>query len=140
MLPGTHKKKIVPHNDTYDDDNILTRGQVVADIDASNQVDLILEAGQMSLHHGEIVHGSQPNNSNERRIGFAMQSYMSLDIEQIVAKNLWMPIQGENNRTDSVDLGRPKYDMDPEGVSTRRMVNQNFADILYHGAEQRRGY
>jgi len=140
MLPGSHNKSIVPHEDTYDDDNILTRGQVVTDIDVSNPVDLILEAGQMSLHHGEIVHGSQPNNSDKRRIGFAMQSYMSPDIKQVVAKNYWMQIQGDNTRTDSVNLERPKFDMDPDGVSTRRMVNQNFADILYHGADQRREY
>ncbi len=140
MIPGTHKNHIVPHDDTFDKDNILTRGQVVPDIDASASVDLILEPGQMSLHHGEIVHGSQPNLSDERRIGFAMQSYMSPDIEQVVGKNLWLPIKGNNQRPGSVTLSRPESEMDPAGVANRELVNQNYADILYHGAKQRRSY
>jgi len=94
----------------------------------------------MSLHHGEIVHGSQPNNSDQRRIGFAMQGYMSPDIQQIVVKNYWLPIQGNNERPDNINLSRPKFDMDPAGVASRQLANQNYADILYHGAAQRREY
>ncbi|MBX2886999.1 MAG: phytanoyl-CoA dioxygenase family protein [Granulosicoccus sp.] len=140
MIPRSHKKHIFPHEDTFDEDNILTRGQVVTDVDASRSVELVLEPGQMSLHHGEIIHGSQPNLSNERRIGFAMQSYMSPDIQQVIGKNLWLPIQGDNTRNGSVALSRPQSEMDSIGVANRELVNQNYADILYHGAKQRRSY
>ena len=78
MIPGSHRNSIVEHDDTFGKDNILTRGQVVKDVDESKAVDLIMRPGQMSLHHGEIVHGSQPNQSNQRRVGFALQSYMSV--------------------------------------------------------------
>ena len=30
----------------------------------------------MSLHHPTIVHGSDLNKSNDRRIGFVIQSYI----------------------------------------------------------------
>jgi len=141
MIPGSHKSQIRPHDDTFAEDNILTRGQVVKDVDESLAVDLILEPGQMSLHHGEIVHGSQANLSQERRVGYALQSYMTNDIRQHVGKNMWLPARGEpRTGDDEVLLHRPASDMDEQAVRQREVVDQNFGDILYHGAEQRRSY
>ena len=37
-------------------------------------------------------------------------------------------------------LSRPEVSMSVEAVSQRAFVDKNFGDILYHGAEQRRGY
>jgi non-haem Fe2+, alpha-ketoglutarate-dependent halogenase len=34
-------------------------------------VDVVLRAGEMSLHHVNIIHGSNPNPSDGSRIGFA---------------------------------------------------------------------
>jgi len=141
MIPGSHKNHIRPHTDTYGEDNILTRGQQVAGVDESSAVDLILRPGQMSLHHGEIIHGSQPNHSQDRRIGLALQSYMPPDVMQTVGDNYWLDIQGQNDRgPDSVSLSRPDKDVSPQSVDLRNKVDENLANILYQGAEQRRGY
>lgn len=140
MIPGSHKNNIRPHDDTFAKDNILTRGQVVQDVDESTAVDLILQPGQMSVHHGEIVHGSQANLSERRRVGFALQSYMSNDIRQHIGKNMWLPVRGKVRDDDAVLLHRPVTDMDEAAVAQREVVNKNFGDILYHGAEQRRNY
>jgi len=141
MIPGTHKNNIRPHDDTFAKNNILTRGQVVKDVDESASVDLILKPGQMSLHHGEIVHGSQPNLSSERRVGFALQSYMDNSVKQHIGKNMWLPVRGKARHDDgTVSLFRPLKSMDVDAVSQRAVVNQNFGDILYHGADQRRKY
>ncbi len=140
MIPGTHRAAIQPHDDTYAEDNILTRGQVVRDVDESRAVDLILRPGQMSLHHAEIIHGSQANTSKQRRIGFAMQSFMPPDVHQVVGKNCWLDIRGENLRQDSLSLHRPKNDLDPVALEGRDIADANLADILYHGAKTKRGY
>lgn len=141
MIPGTHKNSIRPHDDTFAEDNILTRGQVVKDVDESKGVDLILRPGQMSLHHGEIIHGSQPNLSKERRIGFALQSYMTNDIQQNIGKNMWLPVRGKKRDSDGViHLQRPASNMHADAVAQREIVDQNFGDILYHGASQRRNF
>jgi len=137
MIPGTHKNNIRPHDDTFAKNNILTRGQVVKDVDESASVDLILKPGQMSLHHGEIVHGSQPNLSSERRVGFALHN----SVKQHIGKNMWLPVRGKARHDDgTVSLFRPLKSMDVDAVSQRAVVNQNFGDILYHGADQRRKY
>ncbi len=140
MIPGTHKNHIRPHDDTFAEDNILTRGQVVKDVDESSAVDLILRPGQMSVHHGEIVHGSQANLSQQRRIGFALQSYMPNHIRQHIGKNMWLPVRGQARDEGDELLHRPVGNMDETAVAQRAVVNKNFGDILYYGAEQRRNY
>ena len=114
---------------------------MVKDVDESKSVDLIMRPGQMSLHHGEIVHGSQPNQSKQRRVGFALQSYMSNDIEQHIGENMWLPVRGKvRTQAGTKLLSRPATNMSPESISQRETNNKNFSDILYHGAEQRRKY
>jgi non-heme Fe2+,alpha-ketoglutarate-dependent halogenase len=140
MIPGSHKKHIQKHHDTFEETNILTRGQAVKDVDESSAVDLILKPGQMSLHHAEIIHGSQPNLSNDRRIGYAMQAFMPAHAQQVVGDNYWLNIRGDNPRDNNIALRRPISDMTSEAVDSRKRVNDNWANILYQGAEKKRAY
>jgi non-heme Fe2+,alpha-ketoglutarate-dependent halogenase len=49
------------------------REEVVEGVDESAAVDLVLRPGEMSLHDPMIVHGSAPNLSSMRRIGFGIR-------------------------------------------------------------------
>ena len=141
MIPGSHKQNIVPHQDTFSENNILTRGQVVKDVDEEKAVNLILKPGEMSIHHGAVIHGSKPNKSKQRRIGFALQSYCPHGIEQIIGKNIWMPIRGgKRDYRDGLELHRPQFDMDPLAVNLRKIANENYSHILYHDSKIRRKY
>ena len=74
MLPGTHRQGQLTHAQRFSDGNILSRGQEIGEgIDPSAAVDVVLQPGEMSLHHGYIVHASQPNRSADRRIGLNAQ-------------------------------------------------------------------
>ena len=43
FVPGSHTKRLVPHNDTFAEDNLLTRGQEIAvDVDAVSYTHLTL--------------------------------------------------------------------------------------------------
>jgi len=141
MIAGSHKLKIKKHEDTFAKDNILTRGQAIQEVEESKGVDLILEPGEMSIHHGAIIHGSQPNNSNQRRIGFSLQSYMSPNIKQIAGQNIWTHVRGKKRKDDDgILLDRPKFNMDPITVSQRKIANENLSNILYKGAKIKRNY
>ena len=141
MIAGSHKTKIQNHEDTYAENNILTRGQVIQDVDESKAVDLILEPGEMSIHHGAVIHGSQPNTSNNRRIGFSLQSYMPNNIRQIVGRNLWTHVRGQKRKDeDGMLLNRPRFNMDPKTVAQRKIANENLSEILYKGAKEKRNY
>ena len=141
MIAGSHKTKIQEHEDTFAENNILTRGQVIQNVDESKAVDLILEPGEMSIHHGAVIHGSQPNNSTHRRIGFSLQSYMPPNIKQIVGRNIWTHVRGKKREDeDGILLDRPKFNMDPATVEQRRIANENMSEILYNGAKIKRNY
>ena len=140
MIPGSHKDPIHRHEETFHEDNILTRGQQIEDVDESLAVDLILKPGQMSLHHARTIHGSRPNRSKQRRAGYAIQAYVPQGGRQLVGENYWLPMRGECSAADFIELARPSADMDPQAVAERQRVNQNWADILYHGASRKRSY
>ena len=141
MIAGSHKTKIHEHEDTFAKNNILTRGQVIQNVDESKAVDLILQPGEMSIHHGAVIHGSQPNNSNQRRIGFSLQSYMSPNIKQVVGRNIWTHVRGKKREDEDVFLlDRPKFNMDPATVEQRKVANENLSNILYKGSKEKRNY
>jgi len=141
MISGSHHSEIQIHKDTFAENNILTRGQVIPEVDKSKAIDLILEPGEMSIHHGAIIHGSQPNNSDQRRIGFSLQSYVPPSIKQVVGRNIWTHIRGKKRQdNDGIELDRPKYNMDPITVGQRRVAEENLSKILYKGAKIKRKY
>jgi len=85
FVAGSHKNPILPHKDTYSDLNLLSRGQEVqVDVQADDKTAIELRPGQMSLHHGLTIHGSGPNQSDDRRIGFAIR-YLNPNARQEVA-------------------------------------------------------
>lgn len=74
FVPGSHRKRIVPHTDTFAEDNLLSRGQEIAvDVDEGEVVAAALAPGQMSLHHGRVFHASGPNTTGDRRIGLVIR-------------------------------------------------------------------
>jgi hypothetical protein len=140
MIPGSHLDPIHRHDETFHEDNILTRGQQIGDVDETQAVDLILRPGQMSFHHARTIHGSRPNRSTQRRAGYAIQAYAPAGTRQVLGENLWMPVRGDFMADDFVELQRPRADMDAAAAGERERANRNWAQILYHGANQKRNY
>ncbi len=84
FIPGSHTGSIVEHKDTFDENNLLSRGQELAvEVDEADAVNVILEPGEMSLHHGQVFHGSNFNQSDDRRIGLAIR-YITPDMQQTI--------------------------------------------------------
>ena len=82
FVAGSHKNQILPHHDTYNSNNLLSRGQEVAvDVNEDDAVYAELKAGAASLHHGLLFHSSGANNSGDRRIGSAIR-YISATMKQ----------------------------------------------------------
>lgn len=94
--PGTHHQQLQQVN-TYAKDNLLSRGQEIpaSNLDPSKHVYMELEPGQMSLHHFRLVHGSDPNTSDDRRIGFAIR-YVAANAKKIGSQESALLVKGEN--------------------------------------------
>jgi ectoine hydroxylase-related dioxygenase (phytanoyl-CoA dioxygenase family) len=72
-IPGSHRVRL-PHVNVADGENLLSHGQrVVGDVDSARAVDMVLRAGEMSIHHIDVVHGSAPNRSDTPRLGFVVR-------------------------------------------------------------------
>jgi len=97
FVPASHKTKILPHNDTYAKNNLLSRGQEIAvEVDEDEAFYAELHAGQASFHHGLLFHGSGPNQTNDRRIGSAIR-YISASMKQETGdKPLATQVSGED--------------------------------------------
>ncbi|HIB85807.1 TPA: phytanoyl-CoA dioxygenase [Candidatus Poribacteria bacterium] len=75
VIPGSHRDGIQEHGKSDQEGNLLSINQEVpiSREDENCAVDLVLKAGEMSIHHGTIIHGSLPNRSTRRRCGLTIR-------------------------------------------------------------------
>jgi ectoine hydroxylase-related dioxygenase (phytanoyl-CoA dioxygenase family) len=74
VIPGSHRNGVLRHRTSPSERNLLKRGEELEmEVDESRALDLTLRAGEMSLHHCNIIHGSRPNGSDRNRIGFIVR-------------------------------------------------------------------
>ena len=74
VIPGSHKLGALDHENVEDEHLLNRRGErIKMDVDESQAVDVELQPGQMSLHESTLVHSSNPNASDEPRIGFIVR-------------------------------------------------------------------
>ena len=135
FIPGTHTSDQIPHRDTFAKNNLLTRGQEVAvDVDESKAITIELEPGEMSLHHVRLVHGSPPNPSNDRRIGFAIR-YIPTSVAQVAGDDSATLVRGVDTFHHFEHEPRPTRDMDPAFLELHRKIAERNAQILYRGTD-----
>jgi non-haem Fe2+, alpha-ketoglutarate-dependent halogenase len=133
FIPCTHTSDQIPHRDTFSRNNLLTRGQEVAvEVDRSQAVVIELQPGEMSLHHVRLVHGSPPNPSNDRRIGFAIR-YIPTSVSQVAGEDSATLVRGVDLHQHFEHEPRPARDMDPEFVALHKRIAERNAQILYRG-------
>ena len=74
VIPGSHRLGAVEHENVTDPNLLNRRGErIKIDVDESEAVDVVLKAGEVSLHESTLVHGSTRNMSDEPRIGFIVR-------------------------------------------------------------------
>ena len=140
MWSGSHKEKIKEHKDTFNENNLLTRGQTVQNIPLEDTTPNILKAGQLSLHHPMIVHGSGSNKSNTRRIGFVIQSYIGTNVDQVIGKVYVQQARGKDNFKYHEHTKRPSELMSKEDINIRIKANKELSKIFYDDAKKQGKY
>ena len=139
VLPGSHRGDMMPHNDVYDQDNMLTRGQEISvEVDEGTAVSMALEPGQMSLHNVRLAHASGPNESDDRRIGVSFH-YMPTRSRQLIGE--WDSaalVRGDDRYHNFAVAPVPSRDMDPEAVAFHEKATTAVREILFKGAERMR--
>ncbi|KAG7464937.1 hypothetical protein MATL_G00170850 [Megalops atlanticus] len=75
VIPGSHCSGMFPHRQSVHPGNMLSVNQEIPEelVPTDEAVLCPLLAGQMSVHDGLLIHGSDPNTSGRRRCGFVMR-------------------------------------------------------------------
>jgi len=137
VVPGTHRAQ-VPHEDRFDDANLLSRGQEVAvEVDPATVVNVELQPGEMSLHHVLLFHGSEPNRSPLPRIGFAIR-YVPTHVRQLSPiRDSALLVRGHDEFGHFEHEKSPESDLHPDAVARHGAVIDRQLSILYAGAQAR---
>ena len=135
VLPGSHLGPDLPHKETFHDDNMLTRGQQIEDIDETLAVNLEVDTGKAVIFAYRIAHASHPNRSNDRRIGLAIR-YIPPDARQQYAEtDSATLVRGEDTAGHFELEPEPTCDFDPVAVEFHQHAEEERRKILYHGTD-----
>ena len=137
MWSGSHKDNLKEHDQKFNQGNLLTRGQTVKNVPEEKTTPLVLTAGQMSLHHPATVHGSGLNKSDDRRIGFTIQSYIVTNVKQTLGKHGVQIARGKDDFNFHEKIGRSKLLMDKNDIKLKKKENDNLQKIFYKDAPKK---
>ncbi len=137
FVQGSHKNEILPHKDTFADDNMLSRGQEIeVDVAEADKVAIELQPGQMSLHHGLTIHGSGPNVSDDRRIAFVVR-YIAPDVQKTVGdKDYAMLARGQDVSGNFLHYAEPKAYFEPRALGVYEDIREAQRKALAQGLDQ----
>ena len=134
FVPGSHKSRIVPHVDTFSENNLLSRGQEIAvEVDDADVVPAPLKAGQASMHHGHLFHASGPNTTNDRRIGAAIRYIKPSMRQENGARSLVALVAGQDKYGHFDIAGAPKGRLHPDDFEMCRQETARRAAFLLDG-------
>jgi len=137
LVRASHKNPILPHNDTHAKNNMLSRGQEVkVEVAERDKVRVELQAGEMSLHHGLAIHGSDENQSSDRRIGFAIRYVNPTAGEQSPNTYHAMLARGQDKHAVFKLSEKPQSLFSDESVETYEQVRSHIDTILGAGMEK----
>jgi non-heme Fe2+,alpha-ketoglutarate-dependent halogenase len=134
VVPGTHKRNVMPHTETFAAQNLLSRGQEIeVEVDERDAADVILQPGEMSLHHVKLIHGSKANRSDDRRIGFAIR-YVPTYVRQTAgAEDSALLVRGVDGYHHFLEETPPAADLDEAALAHHAAVTARAARILMRG-------
>ena len=139
FVAGSHRQNIVPHSDTFANDNLLTRGQEISvEVDEADATDVVLRPGQASLHHGHLFHSSGPNRTDDRRIGAAIR-YIAPSMRARSGPDTEVALVAGADRFGHFRIVEPpKARLDPADFAAIAADSERREQILFEGTGRRR--
>jgi ectoine hydroxylase-related dioxygenase (phytanoyl-CoA dioxygenase family) len=136
FVAGSHKNAILPHTDSFDPNNLLSRGQEVAvEVRPEDKTLIELAPGQISLHHGLTIHGSGPNVSDDRRIACVLR-YIRPDMAPREGERTYaVPMRGEDRHGNFTHAPAPKAYFEPEALALYDEIRRAQAQVMMKGAK-----
>ena len=141
FVAESHKNPIMPHHDTFDADNMLSRGQEIAvDIAPEDRTTIALRPGQMSLHHGLMIHGSGPNVSDDRRIGVAIRYVTPKVSQEVATQDYAMLVRGQDTLGNFIHVTPPQTPFSPNSMEEYDRIRSLQAEATMDGVDDKKFY
>lgn len=136
VVKGSHKNPILPHEDSFDDENLLSRGQEIrVDVAEEDKVALTLQPGEISLHHGLTIHGSGPNSSDDRRVGIVIR-YLRPDIAKTGGERDYAVLaRGTDDHGLWQRYDAPEKPFDSKAMTTYDEIRKLQTSVMMQGAK-----
>jgi chlorinating enzyme len=115
VVPGTHREPTLQHRSSPDGsaNMLFTYEEAAVEIDEAATRCCELEAGEFSLHHMGILHGSGANRSNGRRMGYSV-TYVAPHVRHGGKRNSALLVRGEDRYRHFAADPVATVEMDPE--------------------------
>lgn len=138
FVQGSHKNAILPHEDTFNENNLLSRGQEVkVDVAENDKVPIEIHPGQISLHHGLTIHGSGPNTTDDRRIA-AVIRYCTPEISQQVAdEDYAILVRGEDRHGNFKSFAPPSENFGAAALAQYDRIRLAQSKAMMSGAKKK---
>ena len=135
MVKGSHKSPILPHEDSFDDNNLLSRGQEIkVEVAEEDRVPIVLQPGELSLHHGLTIHGSGPNTSDDRRLGVVVR-YLVPEIRKAGGERDYAHLARGTDAFDNwAPSPPPRAPFAPEALALYETVRDLQTSVMMRGA------
>ncbi len=123
VVRGSHTGPLRIHSNLADENNMLMSEQNIdlTKEDQDNRLTVELKAGQFSLHHSMVIHGSGANTSERPRIGLSI-NYISTDVIQLKnrGQDTAMLARGVDHFHNFEKEQLPNSDFSPETLAQYR--------------------
>jgi non-haem Fe2+, alpha-ketoglutarate-dependent halogenase len=130
VVEGSHARPALPHTLGFDRHNALLRGQrAKVDVPEGQAVPMELRAGEMSLHHVGLLHGSRANTSGDIRAGLAVR-YLAPHVRPRGGRSQASLVRGEDSCDYYDHEPPPRGDDDPEALRWHTRSLSRYADQL----------
>lgn len=117
VIPGTHLVGQLPHENTFNPDVMLPRGQsITVPLDQAAAKDVCLKPGEASFHDVYAVHGSGPNRTDEWRLGCNM-TYLATDVRAMNGPESAILVRGTDKYAHFHPESWPDGDLTPAALA-----------------------
>lgn len=136
FVAGSHKNAILEHEDSFDPNNLLSRGQEVkVDVAPEDKTAIEIHPGQMSLHDGLTIHGSGPNTTDDRRIACVVR-YVRPDVaQQVGGTDYAMHARGTDRHGNFTHVPVPEAPFAPEALALYDEIRSAQAKVMMKDAK-----
>ena len=110
VVPGSHKGPAYDHHEN----GVFVGAVNISDVDLDSAASIILEEGDISLHHVRALHGSEPNRSSKSR-RLLLMGYSAADAFPISGYgdwNLW-----QSNMLRGIGGNIPRFNNSPVRIA-----------------------